>query len=1095
MIQVVDREIMLSEADRQIGVVGDNGVKTLKFEMPKIQGEVDLSSYSAWVLVERMESLGSPSYSSATTKSVNGDKIVISWTISSNETANYGYIYALIKFATTDETPPVWQTERVMFIISKGINGETSADALETNIFNQQVALLQGMIDDGTEEITEIVESFVAPSIEDIDGLTEALNSKADDDRTGLYTTLGIPDPQPGYTVPNAVVNGHFTENTTGWSAVNSTLSASNGRLIVTGNGGGAEPQASKSLGTNYIAQNDKLFVSCLFKALNADIERATIYMYGGTGSTSKAQNIAAAAAGQKLPTDTEYTWTGVITVDTTVVQGTARIYLSTKYATAAASTNKQSEFDVVFVANLTTIFGAGNEPSAAQFEASIKAVNSNAVYYDGTKTVRLIYASNGKVPCGSNNEIVWKSIPEILQETEEQIVTAESLSIEDTENQFETDNVGAALKETKAAVDLIDPSAIENTFDKIAFYDDIQDPLAVPSPGWHSAWAGGLFSGWGVEIGAAQNFDTLVFKFRNQSGNEPITTIRVYLFEVNADYSLTQMGNYVSVTGLSISYDANGTTFYFPLGQTITNTEGKTLFASFRCNKTIDIWAGDCGTVLYPTNSHAPVYYTINGTLGGTHVAVSGSGSTTNKIKPMLYACTKKFYLSPKDIFTDNLPYQQPVTVRVSLPAKYDAVVGDTLQIFYRGIVEAVNPYVYNIEVLYYGSNGKAYPRYFELTPVAGDVGTHSLTVNVRDNADNILGTATCNIVVTAVGSSPASAVNILNIGDSLSAAGTWITEARRRLVGTGGSPAGNALTNINFIGTVRAGDNSHGWEGYGGWTWTTYQTAPSATTLDMWVYCSHDKTIADQRSLWKDAGNDIWELETIEETRIKFTRYNGHTAAMPTGSGTLTHYLNATHTGNISYTSTAAGGGNPFWNNALSRNDFQNYCTANGYGGIDYAYILLGWNQIAKFRPEAVNHAALITSAKSFVDRLHTDYPNAKVKIIGLQMPSLNGGIGTNYGASGNYSNCYGLIRSIGGLNLAYAAWAAESAYSSFVNFIQLSGQFDSENNMPQSAIAVNTRSSTTELRGTNGVHPATAGYYQIADASYRDMVFELS
>jgi len=35
------------------------------------------------------------------------------------------------------------------------------------------------------------------------------------------------------------------------------------------------------------------------------------------------------------------------------------------------------------------------------------------------------------------------------------------------------------------------------------------------------------------------------------------------------------------------------------------------------------------------------------------------------------------------------------------------------------------------------------------------------------------------------------------------------------------------------------------------------------------------------------------------------------------------------------------------------------------------------------------------------------------------------------------------------------------------------------------------VNSRNSTTEVRGTNGIHPATSGYYQIADAVYRDFV----
>jgi hypothetical protein len=61
--------------------------------------------------------------------------------------------------------------------------------------------------------------------------------------------------------------------------------------------------------------------------------------------------------------------------------------------------------------------------------------------------------------------------------------------------------------------------------------------------------------------------------------------------------------------------------------------------------------------------------------------------------------------------------------------------------------------------------------------------------------------------------------------------------------------------------------------------------------------------------------------------------------------------------------------------------------------------------------------------------------------------------------------------------------------------VEFINISGQFDSEYNMPRQTKAVNTRSSTTEQVGTNGVHPATEGYYQIGDAAYRALVPELT
>lgn len=66
-----------------------------------------------------------------------------------------------------------------------------------------------------------------------------------------------------------------------------------------------------------------------------------------------------------------------------------------------------------------------------------------------------------------------------------------------------------------------------------------------------------------------------------------------------------------------------------------------------------------------------------------------------------------------------------------------------------------------------------------------------------------------------------------------------------------------------------------------------------------------------------------------------------------------------------------------------------------------------------------------------------------------------------------------------------------ALDANYSSFVRYTAVRPQFDSENNMPTSATPVNSRNATTELLGTNEVHPATSGYYQIADVAYRDFI----
>ena len=109
-----------------------------------------------------------------------------------------------------------------------------------------------------------------------------------------------------------------------------------------------------------------------------------------------------------------------------------------------------------------------------------------------------------------------------------------------------------------------------------------------------------------------------------------------------------------------------------------------------------------------------------------------------------------------------------------------------------------------------------------------------------------------------------------------------------------------------------------------------------------------------------------------------------------------------------------------------------------------------------------------------------------------MGIQVPSLNGGMGANYGATGKgYADTYGMVVTALNMNKSYQEWCNEPAYSSFMEYADVATQFDSENNMPETDKPVNTRSDKVEKTGTNGVHPATAGYYQIADVVYRNFV----
>ena len=627
----------------------------------------------------------------------------------------------------------------------------------------------------------------------------------------------------------------------------------------------------------------------------------------------------------------------------------------------------------------------------------------------------------------------------------------------------------------TKEALD--DSFILTNHFNKI--YENGQGELDY--------YDRSTFSGWGSHLGDYENIKSLKFKVKNRDSKNT-TKVKCWITEFNKD------GEVLIEKTFYVNIKPNETETIIWTFNTPFNSEGKKLYLCYATDALTTLVATDMPFV--GDNERAGwLSYTTNTNLGNltprAFSEVYGDSGTTKAIK--IEVGEIKPTLDPTPTFIEKVSNSEPVpadSVRVVLPDVITCVVGDTLQLFYRGLVEAVNPYNYDIRIRC--RRGKAFTRYFEFTPLVDDIGEYDFAIEVYNNAKILLDKAQCKLKVVNALNSPSSIKNILCIGDSLTSGGFWCIEAKRRLLESGGEPIGLNKTNINFIGTKR--NQNCSFEGYGGWTWNSYLSKPNVLKEDIWVYCTHDKTTRDQHSIWQDANGAKWKLETIEPNRLKLTRYESHTNPIPAAPGILTHVQNAVNTNNISFTQCTVADANPFWDLETDRVDFKKYCQAHGFDKIDYVYTLLTWNGGRADMANIEDNKTVIEQAKTLIDFIHRDYPDAKIRIMGIPLPSLNGGTGANYGANGNYADMYGLIRGVFGLNLAYQEFANREGYKDFVEFINVSGQFDSENNMPAELVRVNTRSTKTELRGTNGVHPTMEGYYQIADVAYRQLVRDL-
>lgn len=130
-------------------------------------------------------------------------------------------------------------------------------------------------------------------------------------------------------------------------------------------------------------------------------------------------------------------------------------------------------------------------------------------------------------------------------------------------------------------------------------------------------------------------------------------------------------------------------------------------------------------------------------------------------------------------------------------------------------------------------------------------------------------------------------------------------------------------------------------------------------------------------------------------------------------------------------------------------------------------------------------------MNNATTLLRKIHEGMPEAKIIVMGLQINSLNGGCGANYGANGGYADMWSTAMYAFAYDEALEQLVSNTEFGAYCYYVDTKGQFDTVNNMPSTSAAVNTRSTKTETLGTNGVHPDISGYYQIADGCFRALV----
>lgn len=520
--------------------------------------------------------------------------------------------------------------------------------------------------------------------------------------------------------------------------------------------------------------------------------------------------------------------------------------------------------------------------------------------------------------------------------------------------------------------------------------------------------------------------------------------------------------------------------------------------------NKVFKRSAGSSGIVAYDAGDSSlpetdPLHYPdafVRFTLAAsaTHNTVMVNVGTALK-DYVPYLGTRKVIskeILPKSSDSDNTNYEDGVSI--VLPSNIYCTKGDTLYLYWRSFIEAVNPKVFDCcsPNSTTTNNVLSYPDCLKIARTSDT----PFNVVVRDNVLNEVAKKTVNFKAVNVPTSPASAVNVLLVGASREANGVTPLEVYRRLVGDNTmSPAGLGLTNINFVGRkgckaydcnklgypstlysqvkheAVSGKKIHDMVVAGDLTGYTFYFEPNPD----YVFNQGDK-YTDGTRVYTVVGSD----PAAGDLQVSISSGSG----TPSATGTLT-LTDGSGVASVNYTSYENEISNPFWNSSTGKIDFAKYSTDYCNGATISILVLCRvmndlWNGRTPIQ--------VVTDYTTVIDAFHEYNPNGYVIINLAVLPSMYGGLPHSYTNGKPLSTAWYAAR----INLETQKLLIELGesydYKDFCLLSNTNAEFDLDYFYSKEATTIRNRGNLKTVDyDNNGLHFNQTGKQVVADSIY--------
>lgn len=269
------------------------------------------------------------------------------------------------------------------------------------------------------------------------------------------FNLLGIPNPQPNHTFVNMPVAGSFEADTNSdgladgfalFSYGTSTLDADcvvgskAQKLSFTNSAGAARDVGIRGdPATNSIAavNGNKIYISGWVKK-TANHTASDNLGIGIREYTSANAAVTASSPAVSMTTS----WARFSKLFTVAGGATTAKVVLLAYQSAANGTVSEYLLDAVNMVNVTTAFGAGNEPSLADLDAMVLAKYPTHGYFTGSAVIPYVNYYEGKVLGSVGGVVGFKTPSDVLTSA---VVGA--LPVPDAGGYFSTDTLNAALQ------------------------------------------------------------------------------------------------------------------------------------------------------------------------------------------------------------------------------------------------------------------------------------------------------------------------------------------------------------------------------------------------------------------------------------------------------------------------------------------------------------------------------------------------------------------------------------------------------------------------------------------------------------------------